>query len=102
MASIERTSIRRRGMAAVAAAVVCTALAVASSVPAWAAAQPTPSPTGASARGQMMGGNSGVSVHGFLRDNKGGLTPIDAPDAAVETVPSGLDSRGQRVGLIAI
>ncbi len=78
MTLLDRIKVRRGGIAT-AAAVVCTALAVTSAVPAW---------------GQAMLGNAG---NGFLLDN-GVFTTIDHPDAGPETAAVGINNRGQIVG----
>jgi hypothetical protein len=92
---------------AIAVGVVFTTLALTRGVPAWAAAQETPTAPEAfaSAGGEIAASRKnkndvGIRGHGFVASN-GVFTTIGAPDAAVETAPSGLDSRGQRVGLIA-
>ena len=100
-----RTSVRRRRLAAIATAVVCTALALADAVPARAAAQPTapaveaPTASGpaASADGKMTASRKGkrdfgIRGHGFVQDNEV-FTPIDAPDAGAFTVAYGAGER---------
>jgi probable HAF family extracellular repeat protein len=112
MALSDRTSIRRRGLAAIAAGVF-TALAVASSGPAWGqeagdpAAAPAASQAGTLAPAGMMqmlmGGTSDSgdaappTGHGFLLD-KGVFTTIDHPDAVAESAALGINNRGQIVG----
>ena len=111
MALVDRTSIGRYGMAAIVAAVF-TALAVASSGPAWgqdtgdAAEGPAAPEAEAMAPGgmQMMmgapsddGDSAALIGHGFLLD-KDVFTTIDHPDAVAETGAPGINNRGQIVG----
>ena len=101
MALVNNTSIRRCGTTAIVAAVVFTLLAVASSLPAGAAAQPTPSPAEASARADKMAARKnkndiGIQGHGFVADN-GVFTTIDF-SGAVRTQPYGINNQGQVVG----
>jgi hypothetical protein len=76
MVLVDNTSIRRRGMVGMAAAIF-TVLVAASS-------------------GQ---GQSGLNItgHGFLLGD-GAFTTIDHPDAASATLASGIDNRGRIVG----
>jgi probable HAF family extracellular repeat protein len=105
MALIDRTSNRCQGLTAITAGVF-TALALASSEPAWGqdtgdpardAMAPARMPMG------MMGGSGGsddtssLTGHGFLLD-KGVFTTIDHPDAVAETGASSINNRGQIVG----
>jgi hypothetical protein len=43
------------------------------------------------------GGDVGIKGHGFVRDGDV-FTTIDAPDAGLYTVASGIDDRGRTVG----
>jgi hypothetical protein len=113
MALTDHTSIGRYGMAAIAAGVF-TALAVASSGPAWG--QDTDDPAEASAASQaettapaammqMMMGGAGVGSdaapligHGFVLD-RDVFTTIDHPDAVSETAVFRINNRGRIVGL---
>jgi hypothetical protein len=104
------TKFCRRGIAAVVAAVVCTALTVASAVPAWAAGPPTadtaeaPAAPGASATlGQSMasrkpGSTVGIRGHGFVQDADGTRTTIDVPGATVFTIATSTNESGQTIG----
>jgi uncharacterized membrane protein len=108
MALIDRTSIRRRWMTAIATGVL-TALAAISQAPAWgqdagnSAGAPAASQMEAMAPGgmQMMMGDDGDAAaligHGFLLDEDV-FTIIDHPDAVAETAVFGINSRGQIVG----
>jgi probable HAF family extracellular repeat protein len=111
MALVDNTSIRRGGMAAIATAVVVTALVVASSVPPWAAAQPTastvkaPAASGAaaSARGHLMASRNGSSdvgirAHGFVRDASGTFATIDVLGATSFTIVFGINNNGETAG----
>jgi hypothetical protein len=71
-------------MAAIAAAVVFTTFAVASSVSAGDAGQPTASTAEAPAPN---------TIHGFLLD-QGVFTTIDAPGAASFTIAAGINTSG--------
>ena len=106
MALLDRTSIRRQVLTAIAAG-VCTALAVANSGSAWgqdpgnpAAQAETMAPD---AMQMMMGAPSddgdaaALTGHGFLLD-KGVFTTIDHPDAVAETATTGINNRGQILG----
>ena len=94
MALLDRTSIRRHGMAAIVAAVFA-ALAAASAGPAWG--QDTGDPArDAMAPARMMqmmmdapsddGDAAALTGHGFLLD-KGVFTTIDHPDAVAKPSP---------------
>ena len=107
MALVDNTSIWRSGLAASAAALIFTVLAVASTVPAWAA-QPTASAaesavaSGASADGKMTTSRKnkndiGLRGHGFVAED-GVFTTIDAPGAGLYTGVFGIDDRGRTVG----
>jgi hypothetical protein len=87
MALVDHTRIRRDGMAAIAAVVVLIALAVASALPTWAQAPSAPSPAEVRPR-----------LHGYLLDDGGGFTVIDAPDAILGTGALGINNRGEIVG----
>jgi hypothetical protein len=89
------TDAHCRMRAAMAAAVLATAIALASAVPGWAQAPPTP-PAEA---WEMMGADSevGPTLHGFLLDN-GEFTIIDAAGAILGTGPFGINNRRQIVG----
>jgi hypothetical protein len=105
MVSVDSTSVRRRGLVAIAAAVVFTALALTNAVPARAAAWPAASKTGASARDDMTAsrqGKNGVGLrtHGFIRDANGVLTTIDVPGATLTQI-AGINDRGVMVGFYA-
>lgn len=95
VAFVDGTRVPRRGTAAIAAAVVATALALSGAVPVWAHASPAPSPAKA---WQMRGADREVSprLHGYLLD-KGEFTTIDAP-GAINTNASDINERGQIVG----
>ena len=112
MALGDRTSINRYGMAAIAAGVF-TALAVASSGPAWGQDTGDPAEAPAAPEAEAMGpagmmqmlmgapsddGDSAPLIgHGFLLDGDV-FTTIDHPDAVDETAVLGINSRGQIVG----
>jgi probable HAF family extracellular repeat protein len=112
MALVDRTSIRRRRMAAIATGVF-TALALANSGLAWgqdtgdgggaSAASPAEVMAPAGMMQMMMGAPSDDSAaapltgHGFLLD-KGVFTTIDHPDAVAETGATSINNRGQIVG----
>jgi probable HAF family extracellular repeat protein len=88
--------------AAIATAVVVTALTLAGSMPAWAVEQPTASPAEASARTDKAASRKnknevGVRGHGFVRDGDV-FTTIDAPGAGAFTVVFGIDENGTMVG----
>jgi hypothetical protein len=104
MALVDRMSIRRRRLAAIVAAAGCTVLALTSAVPAWAAAQETPTApeASASADGEIAASRKnkndvGLRGHGFVADNNV-FTTIDAPGAGFYTVVFGIDDRGRTVG----
>jgi uncharacterized membrane protein len=48
-------------------------------------------------RGRLVG-DYDLLTSGYLRDERGRLTTFDAPDALTQTVPIGLNNRGQIVG----
>jgi uncharacterized membrane protein len=109
MALGDRTSVHHR-LAAIATAVVFTALALTNAVPMWVAAQPTApaveAPTasgaagsaGAKMRASRKGKNIvGLRAHGFVAEN-GVFTTIDAPGAGSFTVVFGIDESGKTVG----
>jgi probable HAF family extracellular repeat protein len=112
MAWVDRTSIRRRWMAAITTGVF-TALALANSGPAWgqdtgdgggaSAASPAEMMAPAGMMQMMMGAPSDdsdpapLTGHGYLLD-KGVFTTIDHPDAVAETVVTAINNRGQIVG----
>jgi hypothetical protein len=98
MVSLDHTRVRRNRIAAIAAAAVGTALALASAVPMWAQAPPTPSTAGECTPGQIVDFCRDVPPgHGFLRDKKGVFTTIDVPGASL-TVVFDSNNRGQMVG----
>ena len=99
MALVDRTKVRRGGLAAIAAAVVVTAFAVVSAVPPWAVAPPTSSMAGASMQGQSLDACSDIltNLQGFLLDI-GGFTTIEVPGASA-TLVQGINNRGQIVGI---
>ena len=111
MALMDRTSMGRYGMAAIAAGVF-TALAVASSGPAWGQdsrrrnRDPTIIPRSGDGatrhadddgRPSDSGDAAQLTGHGFLLD-KGVFTAIDHPDAVGETAVFGINNRGRIVG----
>jgi uncharacterized membrane protein len=95
MASIDNMSVYCHGMAAIAAAVVATALTLSSPASRSAAAQPIVCTPAASV--SFQGNDLGNTADGFLLDNDV-FTPIVAPGDVVETAPSDLNNRGQVVG----
>jgi probable HAF family extracellular repeat protein len=102
MALVGRTSIHGRGLAAIAAAAIFTALAVVSFVPAATEAQPAASDLAASADGEMRVSrkgkrDGGIRGHGFVRDGDV-FTTIDAPGVGSFAVAFGIDNRGRTVG----
>jgi hypothetical protein len=100
---------RRRGLAAIVAAAMFTALAPARAVPAWAApdtpaplmpmAEPPRRPEPATTPWPCRKGKTAVGIrgHGFVADH-GVFTTIDAPDAGPYTVAFGIDESGRIVG----
>jgi uncharacterized membrane protein len=106
MALVDRSSVRRRGLAALAAGVFM-AFAVASAGVAWGqdagrSAGEAMAPAGMPMMGMMGGAGDGgdtasLTGHGFLLD-RGVFTTIDHPDAVAETAVLGINSRGQIVG----
>jgi probable HAF family extracellular repeat protein len=94
--------VRRRVKVAI-GAVIFTALAMASSVPAWAASKdPAASTAADSSRDQNAASRKnkndvGIKGHGFVRDGDV-FTTIDAPGADLYTVAFGIDDRGRTVG----
>jgi hypothetical protein len=114
MASADITSVRRRGIAAIAGAVVLAALAVAGSAPASAAARAASpdvpvspfllgpsaqSAADASARAQAASAEDDVTpiALGYLLDD-GVFTRVAAPGPDLETVPYGINNRQQILG----
>jgi hypothetical protein len=107
MVSIDNAMLRVRGMAAIAAAAF-TVLVVTGALP--AAGQPTAAPNEApttsgldAARGHFKAsrkGSSGVGDrgHGFVRDEHGAFTTVDAPGAGRFTAVFGIDDQGATVG----
>ncbi len=115
MASPEITSIRTRGTAGIAAAVVLTLLTVAGSAPAGAAAQAAASPDApvspfvlrssaqsqadAPARAQAANADADVTPIALRYLLDGGVfTRVDAPGPDLETVPYGINNRQQILG----
>ena len=49
-------------------------------------------------RGRLVGA-SGLVSYGYLADGRGSLIEIDAPGVVSDTFPSGVNSRGEVVGL---
>jgi probable HAF family extracellular repeat protein len=102
MALVKHTKVRRGGLAAIVAAVILTALAVVSLVPARATAQPAASEAVASADGEMAASrkgkrDGGIRGHGFVRDGDV-FTTIDAPGAGSFTVVFGINASGDTAG----
>jgi probable HAF family extracellular repeat protein len=102
MISANVTMFHRRAIAAIVAAVIFTAIAVASAAPAWTASEvpaskAAPSGSDRSAASHKNGNDVGLRGHGFVADN-GRFTTIDARRAGAFTVVVGRDERGRTAG----
>jgi probable HAF family extracellular repeat protein len=99
MMSLRNTKFYRRGLAAITAVVIFTALAVVNAVPAGEAAQSKTSDAAPdrSTASRKHKHEVGLKGHGFVASN-GVFTTIDAPGAGSFTVAFGIDDRGRTVG----
>jgi hypothetical protein len=98
MSSPASTRARHRGTAALAAAALLTSLAVAAAAPAAARPVVRPITCTPAATPPIQGSGLGDTAEGFLLEN-GRFTTIDAPGAAPSTATTGINDRGQIVGV---